>query len=65
MNLDKLFELNPKAVVWDGYDEAIVGMARKNQHGPIIITMLNDEDVYEEVIYLGETDDDGEETFDR
>ncbi len=46
MNLDKLFELNPEAIVWDGLDEAIVGMASKTLDGPIIVTYVDDNDEY-------------------
>jgi hypothetical protein len=42
MNLDKLFELNPQAIVWDGLDGAIVGMATKEANGPIIVTYVEE-----------------------
>ncbi len=47
MNLDKLFELNPEAITWDGLNEAIVGMASKTLEGPIIVTYVDDNDEYQ------------------
>lgn len=44
MNLDKLFELNPQAIVWDGLDGAIIGMASKEANGPIIVTYVEEEE---------------------
>lgn len=42
MDLDKLFELNPEAIIWDGLNEAIIGMASKEIDGPIIVTFIKD-----------------------
>lgn len=42
MDLDKLFELNPEAIVWDGLNEAIIGMASKELDRPIIVTFVKD-----------------------
>lgn len=42
MDLDKLFQLNPSDVVWDGFNEAIIGMASKELNGPIIITYVEE-----------------------
>lgn len=44
MNLEKLFELNPLAIVWDGLDGAIIGMASKEADGPIIVTYIEEEE---------------------
>lgn len=42
MDLDKLFQLNPSAIVWDGFNEAIIGMATKKLNEPIIITYVEE-----------------------
>lgn len=59
MNLEKLFELNPLAVVWDGLDKAIVGMASKELNGPIIVTYL-EEDELKSYEYVNEYIEDDE-----
>ena len=58
MDLDKLFELNHEAIVWDGLNEAIIGVASKELSGPIIVTFIKDGkfDTYK---VLG-TDEEGE-----
>lgn len=60
MNLDKLFELNPEAIKWDGLDGAIIGMASKKLNGPIIVTYLEEGD-----IFTYEVKDEDEEPLDR
>lgn len=60
MDLDKLFQLNPSAIVWDGFDEAIIGMASKELNGPIIITYV-EENEYQSFEILPNLDDE----FDR
>lgn len=47
MNLEKLFELNPEAIAWDGLNGAIIGMATKKIDGPIIVTYVDDNDEYQ------------------
>ena len=59
MNLDKLFELNPQAIVWDGLDGAIIGMASKEINGPIIVTYVEEEEYF-----TFEVKDDEEESLD-
>jgi hypothetical protein len=60
MDLDKLFELNPLAIVWDGLDGAIIGMASKNLNAPIIVTYLEEGE-----FHTYELKDDDDEPLDR
>jgi hypothetical protein len=41
----KIDGINPNAIVWDGLDEAIVGMANKAVNGEIIILDGDGEEV--------------------
>lgn len=38
MTREELSSFNPNMVLWDGLDEAIVGVAKKEKLGPIIIS---------------------------
>jgi len=36
MNREEIEEINPEALLCDGFDEAIIGMAEINSLGPIV-----------------------------
>lgn len=61
MDLDKLFELNPLAIVWDGLDGAIIGMASKKAKSPIIVTYVEEGEYHSYEL----EDGDEEEPLDR
>jgi hypothetical protein len=37
MTRDEIASLSPKAVLWDGLDEAIIGLAKREDFGPLVI----------------------------
>lgn len=41
MNVADLSEINPSAIVWDGLDGAIVGVANKTAGHPILVTYFD------------------------
>jgi hypothetical protein len=45
MTIEQIDGINPNAIVWDGLDEAIVGMANKAVNGEIIILDGDGEEV--------------------
>ena len=61
MTRDEIANLNPNAILWDGLDEAIIGLAKRDSLGPVIfynasgeINIDLDEGFYEQ---FEETDD--------
>jgi hypothetical protein len=41
MTRDEIALLSPNAIVWDGLDEAIIGLAKKEDFGPLVIYNSN------------------------
>ena len=37
MTRDEIVQLNPNAILWDGLDEAIIGMAKRTEFGPLVV----------------------------
>tara|TARA_R110000782_G_scaffold21299_1_gene57313 strand:- start:14162 stop:14563 length:402 start_codon:yes stop_codon:yes gene_type:complete len=37
MNRDEIASLNPNAILWDGLDEAIIGLAKRTNLGPLVV----------------------------
>lgn len=60
MTLDEIYKINQKAVVWDGLNEAIIGIATKELNGPIIVTLDEASDMLNMEIF-----DNEDETYDR
>jgi hypothetical protein len=66
MSIDEISEINPQALILDGFDDAIIGIAERINLGPvvaydkhkIISTLMNDMDVSEEELEEGETIED-------
>lgn len=61
MTRDEIADLNPNAILWDGLDEAIIGLAKRESLGPVTfynasgeIEVKLDEGFYEQ---FEETDD--------
>lgn len=60
MTRDEIANINPSAILWDGLDGAIIGMANKDDNDPFIVTDSNGKVV--EIDYY--EDDDSEEIYD-
>lgn len=37
MTRDEIAQLNPNAILWDGLDEAIIGMAKRTELAPLVV----------------------------
>jgi len=60
MTQEEIHKVNPKVIVWDFLDEAIMGIANKELDGPIVVTLSEDP----ETLVL-EFFDNEEETYDN
>lgn len=60
MTIDEIRQVNQEAIIWDGLDEAIIGIATKEIDGPIIVTLNEASDILEIEIF-----DNEDETYDR
>lgn len=60
MTRDEIANINPSAILWDGLDGAIIGMANKDDNDPFIVIDGNGKVV--EIDYY--EDDDSEEIYD-
>jgi hypothetical protein len=66
MSVDEIAEYNPEALVCDGFDEAILGMAERINLGPVVAydkdkmieIIMRDMDVSEDDLEEGETIED-------
>ena len=60
MTREEIVGINPDAIVWDGLDEAIIGVCSRINSGPLLVTTSNSE--YEIQFDDGEDEDylDGE-----
>ena len=66
MSVDEIAEYNPEALVCDGFDEAIIGMAERINLGPVVAydkdkmieIIMRDMDVSEDDLEEGETIED-------
>ena len=66
MTVDEIAEYNPEALVCDGFDEAILGMAERINLGPVVAydkdkmieILMRDMDVSEDDLEEGETIED-------
>lgn len=66
MTVDEIAEYNPEALVCDGFDEAILGMAERINLGPVVAydkdkmieIIMRDMDVSEDDLEEGETIED-------
>jgi hypothetical protein len=63
MTREEIAEINPEALVCDGYDEAIIGMAKRAGFGPVVAysaekiieILMKDMEVDEKDLEEGET----------
>ena len=66
MTREEITEINPEALVCDGFDEAIIGMAERINLGPVVAydvekiinILMKDMEVDEETLEEGETVED-------
>ena len=66
MSIDEISEINPQALILDGFDDAIIGIAERINLGPVVAydkhkiinTLMNDMEVSEEELEEGETIED-------
>lgn len=63
MTRDEIANINPSAILWDGLDDAIIGMANKDDNDPFIVIDNNGKVV--EIEYCDDEDDSGEIYDDR
>ena len=60
MTRDEIAEINPEALLCDGFDEAIIGMAERINLGPVV---AYDVDKMIEILMKDMTDEDAFEYF--
>lgn len=68
MTRDEVASLSPNAVVWDDLDEAIIGLAKRTDFGPLVVYDTNGEipvKLEEEFYESFEEDEDKYDSWDR
>jgi hypothetical protein len=65
MTRDEIASLNPNAIVWDNLDDAIIGLAKREDFGPLVIYGPNGElDIKLDMDYYQEFEE-GEDMIDN